>query len=97
MRGADRTDNEFRLGTRELDWHSHVRGQLFCIDNGLVHVRTRHTAPGCCPPSARGWMPPGETHRVTISGVLGAWNVWIAPSAAQDLPRLALRIGNTAN
>ncbi|MGT2504995.1 AraC family transcriptional regulator [Cupriavidus basilensis] len=94
MRGADRTDNEFRLGTRELDWHSHVRGQLFCIDNGLVHVRTRHGS-WLLPAQRAGWMPPGETHRVTISGVLGGWNVWIAPSAAQDLPRLPCVLGTS--
>ncbi|MDR3384285.1 AraC family transcriptional regulator [Cupriavidus basilensis] len=94
MRGADKADNEFRLGTRELGWHSHVRGQLFCIDNGLVHVRTRRGS-WLLPAQRAGWMPPGEMHRVTISGVLSGWNVWIAPTAAQDLPSMPCVVGTS--
>ncbi len=92
MRGADKAGNEFRLGTRELGWHRHLRGQLFCIDNGLVHVRTRHGS-WLLPAQRAGWIPPGEMHRVTISGVLSGWNVWIAPLAAQDLPSLPCVVG----
>ncbi len=40
-------------------------------------------------------MPPGERHRITISGVLSGWNVWIAPCAAQDLPRLPCVLGTS--
>jgi len=32
--------SEYDQGTREYGWHSHVRGQLFCVESGLVHVRT---------------------------------------------------------
>lgn len=38
--GKDEPENEFRLGTREYDWHHHARGQLFCVESGLVHVQT---------------------------------------------------------
>ncbi|WP_420994157.1 AraC family transcriptional regulator [Cupriavidus sp. 30B13] len=94
MRGSDQDGNAFRLGTRELGWHRHLRGQLFCIDNGLVHVRTRHGS-WLLPAQRAGWMPPGEMHRISISGVLSGWNVWIAPSAAreQDLPPLPCVFG----
>ncbi|WP_059412693.1 AraC family transcriptional regulator [Cupriavidus basilensis] len=92
MRGSDRDSNAFRLGTRELGWHRHLRGQLFCIDNGLVHVRTRHGS-WLLPAQRAGWMPPGEMHRISISGVLSGWNVWVAPSAARDLPPLPCVFG----
>ncbi|MEJ2793378.1 hypothetical protein WAE56_08175 [Iodobacter sp. LRB] len=34
---AEHEDRQFLLGTREYDWHSHLRGQLFCIESGLLH------------------------------------------------------------
>ena len=58
LRGGDDPDSPYRLGSREYDWHSHVRGQLFCVESGLVHVRTSHGS-WLLPPRA-GWIPPGS-------------------------------------
>ena len=52
LRGGDDPDSPYRLGSREYDWHSHVRGQLFCVESGLVHVRTSHGS-WLLPPRAR--------------------------------------------
>ena len=63
--GADRaarrrrSGQPHRLGSREYDWHSHVRGQLFCVESGLVHVRTSHGS-WLPPPQRAGWIPPGS-------------------------------------
>ncbi len=40
--GRDAVGREYRLGTREYGWHQHVRGQLLCVESGLLHVRTAH-------------------------------------------------------
>lgn len=40
--GRDAAGREYRLGTREYGWHQHVRGQLLCVESGLLHVRTAH-------------------------------------------------------
>lgn len=83
--GDDGDEREFRLGTREYDWHSHRRGQLSCIESGLAHVRTVHGS-WLLPPHRAGWLPPGEPHRVAVSGALSGWTVLIAPEAARALP-----------
>jgi AraC-like DNA-binding protein/mannose-6-phosphate isomerase-like protein (cupin superfamily) len=84
--------NSFPLGTRETDWHSHARGQLFCIASGLVHVRTRHGS-WLLPPNRAGWVPPGEPHSASISGVMSGWNVFITPEASHHLPEKPCVIG----
>jgi hypothetical protein len=64
--GEDAAGSDFPLGTRETDWHSHARGQLFCIASGLVHVRPT-TARGCCPRSApAGCHPASRTRPASV-------------------------------
>lgn len=36
--------SEYKQDTKQYDWHSHARGQFFCVESGL----TPHTGPGCC-------------------------------------------------
>lgn len=69
----------------ETDWHNHVRGQFFYVEQGLVINRTEHGS-WLLPPHRAGWMPPGEMHTVSMAGPLRAWGVFIAPSAAEGLP-----------
>jgi AraC-like DNA-binding protein len=98
LRGDDGLVTAFRLGTREVDWHRHYRGQLFCIDSGFLHLRTRpddsssDMAPASghgsflLPPHRAGWIPPGTEHRAAVSGVMGGWSIFIAPEACGNLP-----------
>ncbi len=90
--GEDDAKAEYRLGTREIDWHSHLRGQVFCVENGLVHVRTPHGS-WLLPPHRAGWIPPGVAHKVSISGAMSGWSVVIAPSVCQALPDTPCVIG----
>lgn len=83
---------EFQLGSRETGWHHHARGQVFCIEDGLVHVRTRHGS-WLLPPHRAGWIPPGEPHAASLSGVMSGWNVVIAPQASRGLPDKPCVIG----
>lgn len=79
FQGNDAPGNEFRLGTREYDWHRHVRGQLFCIEQGLVQVRTPHGA-WLMPPHRAGWIPAGVQHKVSVSGALSGWGSCSGPT-----------------
>lgn len=83
--GTDEPENEFRLGTREYDWHRHVRGQLFCIESGLVRVRTAQGS-WLLPPHRAGWIPPGVDHKAVVRGVLSGWGVMLRPDVTGDLP-----------
>lgn len=60
--GTHQPESDFQLGTRETGWHSHLRGQLFCIENGLIHVRTEQGS-WLMPPHRAGWIPRGRRTR----------------------------------
>jgi len=92
LRGSDDPGSSYQLGTREYDWHSHVRGQVFCVESGLVHVRTSHGS-WLLPPNRAGWMPPGERHWVSVSGATSGWSVMVAPLASRQLPERPCVIG----
>lgn len=85
MKGDTQFDAEFPLGDHETGWHSHRRGQLVCVDSGLAHIRTPQGS-WLLPPGRAGWIPPGELHWGSMSGVLSAWSVLIAPSVCAGLP-----------
>ncbi|MET4676840.1 helix-turn-helix transcriptional regulator [Luteibacter sp. ME-Dv--P-043b] len=73
------------LPLMEVDWHSHVRGQFFYVEEGFVTNRTEHGS-YLLPPHRAGWMPPGTMHTVSMTGPTHAWGVFIAPCAAVGLP-----------
>lgn len=85
LRGDDSPAHEFRLGTREYDWHQHVRGQLFCVETGLIQVDTPRGS-WLLPPYRAGWIPPGVRHEVRVSGALSGWTLLMAPSFCSNLP-----------
>jgi AraC-like DNA-binding protein len=85
---------EYDEGTREYGWHSHARGQFFCVESGLVHVRTAKGS-WLLPPHRAGWMPPGEQHMVSISGPMSGWGVFITPPDCGCLPAEPCVIGAT--
>lgn len=83
--GTENSDHDFRLGTREYDWHSHKRGQIFCVESGLIHVRTVHGS-WLLPPHRAGWIPPDVRHKVSVSGAMNGWCVLVLPEIGRDLP-----------
>jgi len=87
-------EREFQLGTREYDWHRHRRGQVFCVESGLVHVRTA-SGSWMLPPQRAGWLPPGELHKVSVSGAMSGWTVLLTPAASKHLPPHPTVIGVT--
>lgn len=69
----------------EVDWHTHGRAQLICVESGLLTTRTRHGTWSLAPGSA-GWMPVAEPHTVCIDGPLRGWGMVLAPSVCHELP-----------
>lgn len=84
LMGRDEPGFEFRLGTRDYGWHQHVRGQLLCVESGMLHVRTEDGS-WMLPPHRAGWIPPGRLHRVGVYGVMRGWTVLVAPQVAAAL------------
>ncbi|HGE8325654.1 TPA: AraC family transcriptional regulator [Serratia marcescens] len=90
--GRDAAGREYRLGTREYGWHQHVRGQLLCVESGLLHVRTAH-GDWVLPPQRAGWIPPATQHRVQVCGALSGWSLLLAPETCNDLSNAPCVIG----
>ena len=78
-------DNQFHLGTRVYDWHSHRRGQVFCVESGLIQVRTNHGS-WLLPPQRAGWVPPGQAHQIKITGAMSGWSILLNTAASAMLP-----------
>lgn len=85
IRGDDSPMNEFRLGTREYGWHQHLRGQLFCVETGMIQLNTGHDC-WLLPPYRAGWIPPNTAHQVRVSGAIRGWTLFIAPELCSLLP-----------
>jgi AraC-like DNA-binding protein len=83
--GKEVAESDLHLHQMEVDWHSHVRGQLFCVENGLVRIETRHEAL-LYPLHRLGWMPPNLDHKIAISGTLRGWGVLLRPDLCACLP-----------
>ncbi len=94
LRGNEDSDNEFQLGTREYDWHQHARGQVFCVEAGMIQVNTPHGS-WLLPPHRAGWMPPNIPHQVRVSGALTGWSLLITPQGGRRLPKQPCVIGIT--
>lgn len=74
-----------RNAKHEGRWHQHHRGQLMCIADGLLQVRTERGA-WAVPPRRAAWVPPGERHAVNSNGVTHTWNLYLSPAASKVLP-----------
>jgi AraC-like DNA-binding protein len=74
-----------RNAKHEGRWHQHHRGQLMCIADGLLQVRTERGA-WAVPPRRAAWVPPGEQHAVNSNGVTHTWNLYLSPAASKVLP-----------
>ncbi len=68
----------------EVDWHRHVRGQMICVEEGLLGTRTEH-GHWTLPPGCAGWMPPQELHTVQIAGPLRIYVLLVHPAACAEL------------
>lgn len=70
---------------REGNWHRHLRGQVICIEEELVHARTERGS-WIVPPNQAMWIPPGHAHQGVMTEAPYAWTLYLAPSIARVLP-----------
>ena len=71
--------------TRPYKLHSHFRGQLLCIESGLIQVRTEKGS-WILPPQRAGWIPPGAMHSVHLCSALNGWSLLFTPASCRRLP-----------
>jgi len=87
---AYRTEGDLPLV--EVDWHIHVRGQLFYVEAGLFISETREGA-WYLPPGCAGWMPPNTEHTVRLRGPSRGWGLFVSPDMAVCMPAAACVVG----
>ena len=73
------------LEQRPHNWHSHHRGQLLCIDEGLIQVKTDEGT-WILPPHRAGWIPPGAMHSVYFCGSLKGRSLLFTPESCERFP-----------
>jgi AraC-like DNA-binding protein len=81
-----------RSTTKPFKLHSHFRGQLLCVESGLIQVKT-DTGSWILPPQRAGWIPPGASHSVYMSNGLSGVSLLFTPSKCMTLPNLPCVIG----
>lgn len=86
--GSEEPGDQHNIIQREVGWHSHQRGQFFCVESGLVRMRTERGS-WVLPPHRMGWVPPGAMHEVSITGPLSGWGAMLSPDASRGLPDYA--------
>jgi AraC-like DNA-binding protein/quercetin dioxygenase-like cupin family protein len=79
----------------EIEPHSHPRDQLIYAVSGLMRVRTAHEA-WIVPPDRAVYVPAGTTHALVMRGNVEMRTLYIARSAAADLPSQATVIAVSA-
>jgi len=72
---------------RPYKLHSHFRGQLLCIESGLIQVKTE-TGSWILPPKRAGWIPPAALHSVHVCSALNGWSLLFTPDTCRKLPSL---------
>ena len=70
----------------EIAPHSHQRDQLIYAVSGLMRVRTEHEA-WIVPPDRAVYVPGRTTHSIGMRGDVEMRTLYIAPSAAPNLPQ----------
>lgn len=70
---------------RELGQHSHARGQLSGLRNGLLTIGTDAGA-WVVPADHAVWLPPHRAHYGWTHGAVEGWSCYIAEAACADLP-----------
>lgn len=66
-------------------WHQHFRGQLLCIQAGLVQIKTE-AGTWVLPPYRAGWIPPGAQHSVLFCSTVVGHSVLLHPELCSVLP-----------
>ena len=72
-------------GRREGRMHSHIRGQVMCIEDGQMQVRTQQGS-WLVPPNRAVWVPAGQAHAATTAGVTRSWSIYLSPLACEAMP-----------
>lgn len=67
------------------DKHRHACGQLYCLTQGLMMVRTE-SGLFANPPRFVGWIPPHFEHAIVGPGVVTGWTVFINKACVAGLP-----------
>lgn len=81
-------------GRRELDVHSHKKGQLLLLMRGVLECEVENSL-WVVPPQSAIWVPGGVLHRITAAGALHGYVAFIDGAAATRLPATSCAVTTT--
>ena len=70
---------------KPYQWHTHLRGQLLCIESGVVQIKTA-SGTWVLPPHRAGWIPPGTQHSILFCSSVSGYSVLFQPKLCEALP-----------
>ncbi|MED7819255.1 helix-turn-helix transcriptional regulator [Francisella sp. 19S2-10] len=85
VKGGNSPESENQINSKESNWHQHLRGKIFCVESGLVHVSTPNGS-WVLPSNRAGWVPPNISHKIRVSGTVSGWVIFILPNICETLP-----------
>lgn len=102
-----RLDKDSRI---ELYPHSHITGQIFVIEQGLIRTTAIHPAMAvdmagqtiqphgnwCLMPGQIGWMPPHVVHAAVVHGPVRGFGLHLPPDLCTPLSKAARIMAQTA-
>lgn len=84
VKGGNSPLDENQINISECDWHTHLRGKIFCVESGLLHVSTPDGS-WVLPSNRAGWIPPNVSHKIRICGIIRGWVIFISPEKCKKL------------
>lgn len=69
-------------------YHSHVRGQLLFISEGLIQVSAKDQGFWVVPPLRAVWLPPFIEHDARVINAVKMCNVYVSPEESKKLPKV---------
>ncbi|GMN90190.1 AraC family transcriptional regulator [Francisella sciaenopsi] len=82
---AIKADNS-QYETQTVRWYKPYRGQIVCIETGVIHVMTEYGS-WILPSNRAAWIPPNMPFRIRTNGLVRGWTVFILPELCEGLSK----------
>ena len=82
------------IGRIELDFHSHIKGQIMLVQRGALSCEAEGGL-WIVPPRSAVWIPGGMMHAIKASGPLEGYDAFVDPLLAARLPKTCCAISVT--
>jgi AraC-like DNA-binding protein len=83
-----------RIGSIELDTHSHAKSQIMLVQNGALSCQIEGGL-WIVPPRSAVWIPGGTPHAIKAAGSLEGYSAFVSPDAYAHMPQRCCTVSVT--